>query len=48
MRAEAPVARAAELNRVLGGQGVFLSELSPWETDLENVFLELTGEGTDI
>lgn len=44
VRVEAPVGRAAELNRTLAAQGVYVSELSPWETDLENVFLELTGE----
>jgi ABC-2 type transport system ATP-binding protein len=44
LRAAAPVARAAELNRVLAGQGIFVSELSPWETELESVFLDLTGE----
>ena len=44
LRASAPVARAAELNGVLAGQGILLSELSPWETELESVFLDLTGE----
>ncbi len=44
LRAAAPVARASELNRVLAGQGIFVSELSPWETELESVFLDLTGE----
>jgi ABC-2 type transport system ATP-binding protein len=43
LRAAAPVARASELNRVLAGQGIFVSELSPWEVELESVFLELTG-----
>jgi ABC-2 type transport system ATP-binding protein len=44
VRAAAPVDRAAELNRTLMAQGIFLSELSPWETELEDVFLELTEE----
>ncbi len=44
LRASAPVARAAELNRVLAMQGVYVAELSPWETELESVFLDLTGE----
>jgi len=47
VRATAPVARAAELNRALSAQGVYVSELSPWEVDLENVFLDLTGEEVD-
>ena len=44
VRVAAPVDRAAELNMALAGLGVHLSELSPWQTDLESVFLELTGE----
>jgi ABC-2 type transport system ATP-binding protein len=44
LRAEAPVDRAAELNQVLAGKGIYVSELSPWQVELENVFLELTGE----
>jgi ABC-2 type transport system ATP-binding protein len=44
LRAAAPVARAAELNMALAQQGVYVSELSPWEVELESVFLELTGE----
>jgi ABC-2 type transport system ATP-binding protein len=47
VRATAPVARAAELNKVLSAQGVYVSELSPWEVDLEHVFLDLTGEEVD-
>jgi hypothetical protein len=39
-----PVTKAAELNQALASQGVYVSELSPWETELEKVFLELTGE----
>ena len=44
VRAAVPTARAAELNRTLAAREVYLSELTPWETDLESVFLELTGE----
>jgi ABC-2 type transport system ATP-binding protein len=44
VRAAVPPARAGELNRALADQGVYVSELSPWETELESVFLELTGE----
>ncbi|MDE3096240.1 MAG: ATP-binding cassette domain-containing protein [Chloroflexota bacterium] len=43
VRAAVPVARAAELNGILAQQRILLSELSPWETELEDVFLELTG-----
>lgn len=48
VRAEAPVAKAAELNQVLATQGVYLAELSPWEVELESVFLDLTGETADV
>jgi ABC-2 type transport system ATP-binding protein len=44
VRAAAPVDRAAELNRTLMAQGISLSEISPWETELEDVFLALTEE----
>jgi ABC-2 type transport system ATP-binding protein len=44
VRVTAPVAKAAELNQALALQGVYVSELAPWETELEKVFLELTGE----
>jgi ABC-2 type transport system ATP-binding protein len=47
VRAAAPVERAADLNVALAGQGVHLSEITPWQTDLESVFLELTGEEID-
>jgi len=43
LRAQAPVAQAAELNQVLSARGIYLSELAPWQTDLEEVFLDLTG-----
>ena len=44
VRAEAPVAKAAELNQALTTLGVYVSELSPWEVELESKFLELTNE----
>ena len=44
LRVAAPTARAAELNGVLAAQGILLSELGPFEMDLESVFLELTDE----
>ena len=44
VRVAAPVERAAELSRALAAQDVYLAELQPWETELESVFLELTGE----
>jgi len=44
VRAAAPVARSAELNRALSRQGIYLAELSQWEAELESVFLELTEE----
>ena len=46
VRVVAPTERAAELNKVLASLGIYLSELAPWESDLESVFLELTGEAT--
>lgn len=44
VRAEAPVTKSAELNQVLGVQGIYLSEITPWEVELESVFLDLTEE----
>ncbi len=44
VRAAAPIETASEVNRLLAGQGIYVSELSPWETNLESVFLDLTGE----
>jgi len=44
VRAAVPPDRAAELNRLLAGQGIYLSELASWEADLESIFLRLTGE----
>jgi len=46
VRAAAPTDKAAELNMALAGKGIYVSELSPWETDLESVFLGLTDEET--
>jgi ABC-2 type transport system ATP-binding protein len=47
VRVAVPVTKAAELNQALASQGVYVSELAPWETELEKVFLELTGEETE-
>ena len=47
IRAATPTARAGELNRTLAAQGLWLTELSNWEVELESVFLELTGEAID-
>jgi len=47
VRAAAPVAKSAELNMALAAKGIYVSELSPWEVELESVFLELTGEAVD-
>jgi ABC-2 type transport system ATP-binding protein len=44
LRVTVPAERSAELNKTLAAQGIYLSELAPWETDLESVFLELTDE----
>ena len=42
-RAKAPVEQAANLNEMLSAKGVYLSELTPWQQELEDYFLELTG-----
>jgi ABC-2 type transport system ATP-binding protein len=44
---EAEAGKAAWLNTELVKAGVAVSELRPIERDLEQVFFELTGEGTD-
>ncbi len=44
VRATAPTDRASELNKILATQEIYLSELKPWDMDLESVFLDLTGE----
>ena len=44
IRAAVPPEQAAQLNQTLASREIFLSELTPWEMDLEKVFLELTGE----
>ncbi|MFI6262356.1 ABC transporter ATP-binding protein [Micromonospora sp. NPDC051006] len=36
------------LSRVLGEQGLWVTELTPLRPDLESVFLELTGEGSHL
>ncbi|MFW6075558.1 MAG: ABC transporter ATP-binding protein [Chloroflexota bacterium] len=40
----APLDRSAELNQVLAGEGLFASEIRPLQRNLEDVFLEITGE----
>ena len=47
VRAAVPPDKAADLNKALAGQGIYLSELAPWEADLESVFLQLTGEASE-
>jgi ABC-2 type transport system ATP-binding protein len=42
---EAPRERAAELSRGLAEKGVYLHELRPRESTLEDFFLEVTSEG---
>ncbi|HSP54423.1 MAG TPA: ATP-binding cassette domain-containing protein [Dehalococcoidia bacterium] len=44
IRAAVNLDQAGELNRTLAAQEIFLSELAPWESDLEEVFLQLTGD----
>jgi ABC-type multidrug transport system ATPase subunit len=44
LRAQAPTTRSAELNAILSGRNIYLSELAPWESQLEDVFLDLTDE----
>ena len=41
---EAPRERAAELSRALAEQQIYLSELRPRDSSLEEFFLEVTGE----
>jgi len=48
VRATAPTDKAAELNMALAGKGIYVSELSAWETDLESVFLDLTDEEVGV
>ena len=43
---EAPRDRAAELSRALAEQHIYLSELRPRDSSLEEFFLEVTGEET--
>ncbi len=44
---DAPRDRAAELNRALADQQLYLSELRPRDASLEDFFLEVTGEHED-
>jgi ABC-2 type transport system ATP-binding protein len=48
IRAAVPLDQAGELNRALASQEIFLSELAPWESDLEEVFLQLTGDQPEV
>jgi ABC-2 type transport system ATP-binding protein len=41
---EAPLDRAAELSRALANKQIYLSELRPRDSSLEDFFLEVTGE----
>ena len=41
----APAERAAEISRALADQQIYLTELRPQESSLEDYFLEVTGEG---
>ena len=47
-KARAPVENAARLNEMLAAKGVVLSELTPWQVELEEIFLELTGSETQL
>jgi ABC-2 type transport system ATP-binding protein len=47
LQVDAPAARGAEVNQVLAGAGIYLSELRPEVIDLETVFLELTAQTQD-
>jgi ABC-2 type transport system ATP-binding protein len=42
---DAPAARAADVSRTLGEAGIWLTELRPVESSLEDFFLEVTGDG---
>jgi ABC-2 type transport system ATP-binding protein len=45
---DAPPARAADISRALAEQQVYLSELRPRESTLEDFFLEVTGENDAV
>ena len=47
-RAKVPATQAAQLNEVLVARGIYLSELTPWLVELEDVFLELTGSESQL
>ena len=42
---DAPRDRASDLSRALGEAGIWLTELRPSESSLEDFFLEVTGDG---
>jgi ABC-2 type transport system ATP-binding protein len=44
---EAPLERAAELSKALADKQVYLSELRPRDSSLEDFFLEVTGDDAD-
>ena len=44
---EAPLERAAELSKALADKQIYLSELRPRDSSLEDFFLEVTGEHED-
>jgi hypothetical protein len=48
LEADAPVTRAAELSEALAHERIYLAELRPRETSLEEFFLEVTGEGETV
>ncbi|MFN2389939.1 MAG: ABC transporter ATP-binding protein [Actinomycetota bacterium] len=48
IRARAGADRGAFISEVLANAGIFPSELRPEETDLETVFLSLTGEPAEV
>ncbi len=45
---DAPVSRAAELNMLLAGQGIAVSEVRARSESLEKLFLEVTGDGAGV
>jgi ABC-2 type transport system ATP-binding protein len=47
-RAKAPVEKSATLNQMLVEKGVYLSEITPWQQELEDYFLEMTSSETKL
>jgi ABC-2 type transport system ATP-binding protein len=45
LEVDAPVSRAAEISEALANERIYLAELRPRATSLEEFFLEVTGEG---